>query len=112
MSRIASAGGSYFKTAPYRSPALLRLAKDVPGCMGCGLRNDGTVVAAHSNQARDGKGRSLKAADYRIAFLCGPCHHELDQGHRWSREHRITFWEAAHRDTIAWLFESGHLSVT
>lgn len=48
-------------------------------CQVCGV-NDGTVVAAHSNQLRDGKGRGLKASDYRIAAMCYQCHMELDQG--------------------------------
>lgn len=90
---------------------MLRLAKDCPRCMGCGRHNDGTVVAAHSNQARDGKGRSLKAHDYRIAFLDYDCHADLDQRRNMSREERQQFWEDAHRATIAWLFESGHLEV-
>lgn len=112
MSRIAPIGGSFFKTNAYRNPALLRLAAECPRCMGCGRHNDGSVVAAHSNSARDGKGRSLKAHDYRIAFLCTyPCHHEIDQGSKLSREERTSFWEEAHRETIGWLFESGHLEV-
>lgn len=105
-------GGSCLKGVSYRNPELLRLAKAAPHCMGCGRRNDGSVVAAHSNSARDGKGRGLKAADYRIAFLCThPCHYEIDQGSRMSREERVEFWENAHRATIGWLFESGHLKV-
>ena len=79
--------------------------------MACGSPNDGTVVAAHSNQSRDGKGRGLKAADYRIAFLDFRCHSDIDQGAAMSREERITAWEDAHRATIGWLFENGHLEV-
>jgi hypothetical protein len=72
---------------------------------------DGTVVAAHSNQSRDGKGRSLKANDYRIAALCFTCHAELDQGHKLSREERLNMFNEAHRATIGWLFENGRLEV-
>lgn len=111
MSRIASAGGSCFKVVAYRNPALVGLAKLAPRCMSCGDRNTGTVVSAHSNQARDGKGRSLKASDHRIAFMCRKCHHEIDQGHHLTRLERETMWEDAHRATIGWLFESGHLVV-
>jgi hypothetical protein len=68
-------------------------------------------VAAHSNQLRDGKGRSIKAHDYRVAFMCGECHADLDQGASMSREQRVAIWEDAHRATVAWLFESGHLQV-
>lgn len=112
MSRIASPGGSFLKTGNYRNPELLRLARLAPRCMGCGSPNQGDVVAAHSNQYRDGHGRSIKASDHRIAFLCThPCHHELDQGSRWSKAERVQFFEDAHRETLGWLFESGHLVV-
>ena len=76
--------------------------------MGCGAQ-DGTVVAAHSNQLRDGKGRGLKAHDYRIAALCYRCHMNLDQGKDLTKEQRVELWEEAHRETIGWLFENGKL---
>ncbi len=69
------------------------------------------MVAAHSNQLRDGKGRGLKAPDYRIAALCHRCHHELDQGSKLSKSERFELWEEAHRKTIGWLFESGKVTV-
>jgi len=72
---------------------------------------DGTVVAAHSNQMRDGKGRGLKAHDYRIAALCFTCHAELDQGRDMSREERLNMFETAHRGTVGWLFENDHITV-
>jgi hypothetical protein len=68
--------------------------------------SDGTVVAAHSNQLRDGKGRGLKAHDYRIAALCYRCHMELDQGLKMSKEERVNMFETAHRATVGWLFEN------
>jgi hypothetical protein len=69
------------------------------------------VVAAHSNQMRDGKGRGLKAHDYRIAALCFKCHYEIDQGKDLSRTERLNIWENAHRATIGWLFENDHIKV-
>jgi hypothetical protein len=75
----------------------------------CGRFNDGTVVAAHSNQLRDGKGKSIKAHDYRTAALCYSCHMELDQGKRWSKVERRELWEEAHRQTMGWLIETGRL---
>lgn len=63
-------------------------------------------MAAHSNQLRDGKGKGLKAHDYRTASLCFTCHAELDQGKSMSRQERIEMWEEAHRNTIGWLFEN------
>ena len=93
----------------YRNDALLKAVREAP-CQQCGIQN-GTVVAAHSNQMRDGKGRSLKAADYRIAALCHYCHFEIDQGSKLSREERLNIWESAHRATIGWLFENGYIKV-
>ena len=89
----------------YRNKKLLETVRQFP-CQICG-RQDGTVVAAHSNQLRDGKGRGIKAHDYRISALCYACHMELDQGSRLSKQDRIDAWEDAHRKTIGMLFESG-----
>lgn len=91
----------------YRNKKLLEAVREAP-CMNCGAQ-DGTVVAAHSNQLRDGKGRGIKAHDYRIAALCYRCHSDLDQGARMTKEQRLNFWEEAHRKTVGWLFESGHI---
>jgi hypothetical protein len=93
----------------YRSKKLLEIVRESP-CQHCGAQ-DQTICAAHSNQLRDGKGRGIKADDYRIAALCFVCHSELDQGTRMSRAERVELWEEAHRKTIGWLFESGHLEV-
>ena len=89
----------------YRDARLLRAVREAP-CMMCGAQ-DGTVVAAHSNQLRDGKGRSIKAHDYRIAALCFRCHGEIDQGAGMTKEERLEAWEDAHRKTIGWLFDRG-----
>jgi hypothetical protein len=91
----------------YRNPKLLEVVREAP-CMSCGAQ-DGTVVAAHSNQLRDGKGRSIKAHDFRIAALCYRCHADIDQGATMSREERREAWETAHRATIGWLFYNGHV---
>lgn len=93
----------------YRNQKLLEAVRESP-CQHCG-KSDGTVVAAHSNQGRDGKGRSLKAHDYRIAALCYTCHAELDQGRAMSREERLNMWEDAHRATVGWLFDNDILRV-
>jgi len=68
----------------YRNKSLLEIARSFP-CTHCGAI-DGTVVAAHSNQLRDG-----------------------DQGATLSKTERVGRWEEAHRKTIALLFESGFL---
>ena len=93
----------------YRNKKLLELARQLP-CQLCGME-DGTVVAAHSNQLCDGKGRGLKAADYRIASLCYRCHANIDQGKSFDKAQRVEVWEAAHRSTIGQLFEQGFISV-
>ena len=93
----------------YRNKKLLEIVRQAP-CMMCGCK-DGTVVAAHSNQLRDGKGKGLKAHDYRIAALCFQCHHEIDQGSKLSKQERIEKWDEAHRQTIGWLFDSAYLQV-
>ncbi len=92
----------------YRDARLLRAVREAP-CMMCGVQ-DGTVVAAHSNQLRDGKGRSIKAHDYRIAALCYRCHAEIDQGAKLTKEERLEAWEDAHRKTLGWLFDTGRLT--
>ena len=91
----------------YRDRKLLDVIRQSP-CQACG-REDGTIVAAHSNQLRDGKGRGIKAHDYRIAALCHACHSEIDQGAKLSKAERIETWEEAHRRTIGWLFENNHI---
>lgn len=88
----------------YRNKKLLEVIRQSP-CQHCGAQ-DGTVVAAHSNQLRDGKGRGIKAHDYRIAALCFTCHADLDQGTKLSREERLNMWEEAHRKTVGWLFDN------
>jgi len=93
----------------YRNKQLLELVRQLP-CQNCGLQ-DGTVVAAHSNQLRDGKGRGIKAHDFRVAALCYRCHSELDQGNRLSKEERVEMWEEAHRNTIGWLFENDYVKI-
>jgi len=91
----------------YRSRPLLNACRELP-CQHCGTI-DGTVIAAHSNQLRDGKGRGLKAHDYRVASLCYTCHMELDQGSNLSKQERIDMFEEAHRKTIGLLIERGFL---
>ena len=93
----------------YRNKKLLEIVRRSP-CQHCG-KEDGTVVAAHSNQLRDGKGRGLKAHDYRIAALCYMCHYAVDQGTRMDKTEKQLFWDLAHRRTIGWLFENEHITV-
>jgi len=93
----------------YRNKKLLEIVREAP-CMMCSME-DGTVVAAHSNQLRDGKGTGIKAHDFRIAALCHQCHHMIDNDKSLDKHDRIAAWEEAHRKTIGWLFTNGHLGV-
>jgi len=93
----------------YRNPKLLKLAQFSP-CQVCGIQ-DNTIVAAHSNQLRDGKGRGLKAHDYRIAYLCHKCHWVIDQSPELNKQSKFEMWDEAHRSTIGWLFENGYINV-
>lgn len=88
-----------------RSPALLKACRAI-ACTHCG-RDDGTVVAAHSNQAKHGKGRSIKSSDVYVASLCHACHMDLDQGSKMSREERESTWEACHQRTVLELVSEG-----
>ena len=93
----------------YRNQKLLETVREFE-CALCGAE-DGTVVAAHSNQLRDGKGKGIKAHDFRIASLCYQCHMAIDQGHRMNKQEKEAMWEEAHRKTIGFLFERGKIWV-
>ena len=91
---------------PYiRSPALLKACRAIP-CTNCG-RADDTVCAAHSNQSKHGKGRSIKASDVFVASLCHTCHSALDQGSLMSRADRERMWNACHLQTLRELVRGG-----
>jgi predicted GNAT superfamily acetyltransferase len=92
----------------YRNQKLLEACRQLP-CQLCEAE-DGTVVAAHSNQLLDGKGKGIKASDFRVAALCFHCHMDLDQGNKLTKEQRREFWEMAHRKTIGELFERGFVT--
>ena len=83
-----------------RNKRLLEAARHIP-CQHCGAE-DGTVVAAHSNEGIHGKGRGIKASDEFIAALCFTCHANLDQG-KMSKQERTQMWHNAHIKTIALL---------
>lgn len=81
-----------------RSKQILEACRSM-ACQHCGAR-DGTVVAAHSNQAKHGKGRGIKASDQFVAALCFRCHQEVDQG-QMDKATRLAIWDAAHEKTKA-----------
>ena len=92
-----------------RNRKLLDVLRKSP-CQHCG-RSDGTVVAAHANLLRLGKGKGIKCPDFYTAALCFPCHSELDQGKNLSKAQREEMWIEAYLKTIAWLWENEILTV-
>jgi hypothetical protein len=88
-----------------RSKRLLCAARSIP-CQLCGS-DDGTVVAAHSNQSVHGKGKSVKSSDVFIASLCHKCHMEIDQGSTLTEAERATQWNKAHAKTFRELLARG-----
>lgn len=97
----------------YRNRPLLDLAKGQP-CMVhirdiCNA-NPATTVSAHSNQARHGHGRSIKADDCFIAWVCSACHAELDQG-KMGRALKADYWQHGFEMTLLAMWQEGMISV-
>ena len=89
----------------FRSVKHLKNVANLP-CQLCGSQH--IVQAAHSNWAQwGGKCKAKKASDEYTAALCAVCHHEIDQGSKWSKEERQKAWTIAHINTVAALVDSG-----
>lgn len=93
----------------YRNRRLLDAAKG-QDCQMCG-RNDGSTVAAHSNQLEHGRGHAYKSHDFFAAWLCSTCHHEIDHGKNLRREEKIERFNRAMHRTWRQLFRLGVLAV-
>lgn len=92
------------KTTPYRSPALLALARGKPCLLNAveaclTSRDTSTTVAAHSNQSKHGKGMGRKADDCYSVWACVHCHTWLDQG-KAPKSEKVRAFDAAHRRQI------------
>lgn len=59
-------------------------------CVRCG---NPSSQAAHSNSAKHGKGRSIKASDQFTIPLCHVCHSDFDQYKLGNREQSETMFE-------------------
>jgi hypothetical protein len=70
-----------------------------------------TSQPCHSNFAKHGKGKSLKAHDCYVAAGCDACHRELDQGHKLSRDERVELFQRAFEKTLLLLWQRGLLQV-
>lgn len=88
-----------------RSSKLLLACRKL-SCQNCGI-SDGSVCAAHSNQAAHGKGKAVKASDIYVASLCHVCHSDVDQGRCLSRSERVRLWTNAHIKTVRELVRQG-----
>ena len=88
-----------------RSPKLLKNCRILP-CQICFCFEE-TVVAAHSNSSKHGKGRSIKADDNMVAALCYSCHMMIDQGKGLTRQERENSWMMAHLNTVWDLVNNG-----
>lgn len=97
------------KTPVYRNKKLTSLAHKAPYCFGCG-RQDETIVPAHNNEVRFGKGTGIKVSDALWAAVCSECHRKIDEGSL-SREERTQLWTDAYIKTMKWLIEEGYLVV-
>jgi len=84
------------KTKYLRDKKRLEACRALP-CQHCGAE-DGTVIAAHANNAIYGKGRGIKASDEFVAALCFTCHANLDQG-KMSKDEKSQMWHNAHMKT-------------
>jgi hypothetical protein len=93
----------------YRNKKLLESVRELP-CQVCGIE-DGTIVAAHSNQLRHGKGKSIKAHDWAIAAMCHTCHTQIDQGGLYDKQTRFGLWDRAFERTLHLLWERGIIEV-
>ena len=97
----------------YRNKRLLDAARgqecmvQIPGVCN---NNPETVVAAHSNQLKHGKGGGLKAHDCYVAWACYACHAELDQG-KMRYEKKCEYWQAGFERTMLQMFLQGIVKV-
>ncbi|MCL6243804.1 hypothetical protein M5F04_04355 [Acinetobacter sp. ANC 7200] len=74
-----------------RSPKRLAEIRKLP-CVRCGNPHS---QAAHSNSAKHGKGRGIKASDLFVVPLCHSCHHQFDTfqlGNRVDSEKMFEAW--------------------
>jgi len=92
----------------YRNAKLKASAKH-ESCVSCGA-NDGTIVWAHSNSQRHGKGMGIKAHDLFGAYLCAKCHYLYDEG-TWGigNGNKAQWFDAAWEKSMIIACEKGYL---
>jgi len=100
------------KRSHIRSRKLLDSARG-ESCVACGAQ-DMTVVAAHSNDYRDGKSFGMKAEDIYIAHLCLRCHQWYDGEYARSGTRRAeaqSWFDVMMKRTWHRLFDRGVLRI-
>lgn len=92
----------------FRSPALLKLAKDAPCMIQIpGICTNRNVVWCHSNWQEHGKGVGLKAHDCFGAMGCEACHSAVDQRtQRLEKDDRRYYWQRGFERTILYLWQN------
>lgn len=67
----------------------------------------GSIVPAHSNQQRHGRGACHKADDFLIAAVCQVAHDLIDgRSGGWTKEEKQSEWDRAHVATWRWFWEN------
>lgn len=91
---------------PAKLQKLLDAARGYP-CAHCN-RQDGSVVACHSNELALGRGFAHKTPSYLVAYLCHECHDHVD-GRRGglSLEQKRAMWNRAYVVTASWWWRDG-----
>lgn len=93
------------KDAPWRSEGWRRAVASL-ACVRCGRQ--GQTQAAHRNE---GKGMGSKVDDSLTAALCGPCHSEIDQGGKLTRDERRAELDRAILETVRQMARQGLVRV-
>jgi hypothetical protein len=88
--RVTVAEGAKYLAACRGEPCFARIAG-----VCCG--DWSTVVPAHSNQSRHGKGMGLKADHIFTTPMCLTCHQWTDQGNA-TREEKFALWDRAYAE--------------
>jgi hypothetical protein len=98
---------AYPKRQYVRSKKLLKLVSELD-CQLCGFR---FPRPGGPHQLGRGQRGGIKSDDNLVAALCMFCHHEIDQGAKWSKHERQQAWWLAHRKTVEFLVETNQWPV-
>lgn len=98
--------------ANYRNRRLLDAIHEAPCCAVFPHQCSGTVIPAHSNEARFGRGYAYKSHDWAVAALCPEAHDYVDgKKGGWDKETKHAEWLRAYIKTQDWLWQTGRVKV-